>query len=645
MPTELAPDPSAANLPNITAPLSDDYEKIFTFSKAEVYLRRLIKEWDDEITETDVRRKTRDLEIDVDQLRKSGELEEDETFIPVRVIDTNIQREQPPFINYLKNSRRIATFNCLSDPKRDTQRLEMDYTQGTTYLNWEIPHYRTLDGAQTHGWAASEVVFDTSKPLHVAVESIEHDKLIFPCTILDLQQSPLVLRAYDITKLKLEQFVKQYGFSAEQVNTILDTVKDTTKENETLRIYKKYCKYEGVVYVAWFSLERGVNDWLKAPEKYYIGIRHKEMVETMVEQIVVDPMTGLPTTQQVPQQEEQWTDTDLELYPIFLLPYRETEKPKIFDHKGRVYLDENKQEAHSAILSAFVNGLTRASNIYASPEKEDGTGSSLKELQNIKLRPNRILNNPMRLWSPNYPDPMVLNALQYFDVSNSQETNQVNFAAMNRQDSRKTAREITAAQEQQSLINSVQLTLFSTYVRSVYSFMWLIVQSQALQDKISFLLIEKQRPVINPVTQQPVINEQTGQPQIETYWENDYDSIQQVYDVRAAGDVDYIKRQEKIQQMMQDWPVIQQTPLRDRFLADMLRLKYPDVGDNYSTVLTEQGGQMQQMQSMIGRLSTMLEGSISENPAALENLPEQQRADLMQTIQQAKAMMPQQPTA
>lgn len=625
MPEELITTPSVVDLPSA---LADEYKKLFDFSVAEIYLRRLVHDWNSEIEMTETRRQQRDVQLDVKALRKSGKLEEDETLIPVRVIDTNIQREQPPFINYLKNSRRVATFNCLSIPNKDTQNLELEFTRGMTYNNWELPHYKALDGAQTHGWASCEVVFDDSKPLNVAIEYIEHDKLLFPKSILDIQQAPDIIRVYDVTIIQLKKFVDSYGFEAEQVNAIIDQIKDTTKEKETVRIYKKYCKYEGVVYVAWFCLEYGVKDWLKAPQKHYIGIRSKQPI---------NQIGGMSNSTN-----EEWIDSDLELYPIFVLPYRETEKPFLFDHKGRVFLDENKQEANTAILSAFVNGLTRASNLYASQKKEDGTGSSLKEIQGLKLNPNRVFNNPIEFFTPPYPDPMVLNALQYFDVSNSQETNQVNFAAMNRQDSRKTAREISAAQDQQSLLNSVQLTLFSTYIRSVYSFVWLIVQSQALQNKISFLLLEKQRPQLNPVTKQPVIDPATMQPAMEIYYENDFETIDQIYDIRAAGDVDYVKRQEKINQMMQDWPVISQTPLANRFLADLMRLKYPDTGDAYVQILEEQGGMMQQMQSMIGRLSTILEGAIQENPEMMENIPDQQRHDLIQTMQQAKAMMPQQ---
>lgn len=597
-----------------------------TFQSARIHLQRLISDWNEEVSETQVRRDTRDVMVDVEALRKKGHLDEDETLVPVRVIDTNIQREQPAYINYLKNSRRLAIFRSLSIPAQDTQLLEQEFTRGMTYTAWETAFYKCIDGAQTHGWDAVEVVFDESKPLNVGIEPIGHDCLFFPMSAIDIQYSPRVIRKYEVTLSQLEKFVAKHGWNAEQVQKIKDARRETPKALETIVIYKEFFKKEGQVFVDWFSLENGVDDWLFSPVPLTLGI--KEM------QNQVDAL-GQPT--------QVLVDKPVTMYPVFILPYRETEKPKITDRKGRVFLDEYKQEAHTAVLSGFINGLTRASNIYASPEKEDGTGSSLKELQNLKLTSGRVMNNPMRWFSPDYPDPMVLNALRYFDVANSQETNQVNFAAINREDSRKTATEIGAAQQEQALLNSVQLTLFSTFIRAVYSFAWLIVQSQAMQGNIVFLRVQKREPILG-IDGQPIIDPTTMQPQLNTTWTNNTEVISQVYDIRAAGDVDVIQRQEKIQQMMQDWPVISTTILKDRFLQDLLKLKYPDSGEEYSQIL-QQNGMMIQLQSMVARLGMVLEGALKENPQILTSLPPEQQADVGNMIKQAAGIAAQQQQA
>ena len=621
-----------------TAPSGSDQssteDKMLIWNEASIHLKRLVHDWTEEIEQTKVRRETRDVNVDIEDLRQRGDLDEDETLVPVRVIDTNIQREQPAYINYLKNSRRLCTFNCLSEPDMDTQKLENDFTRGMTYTGWEKDHYKCLDGAQTHGWDSVEVVLDETKPLNVAIEHIGHDNLFFPRSNINIQFAPRIIRKYDMTLSQLDKFVSKYGFSATQVGQLKAARKDTQKETETLIVYKCFFKKEGQVFVSWFSLEHGVDDWLCAPAALDLGIAEQQMQPQTVMQ--TDPLTGrqVPSTVMQPV----WVAKPIKQYPIFILPYRQTEKPRIIDHKGRVFLDENKQDAQTAILSSFINGLTRASNIYASPDKEDGTGAALKEYENLKLAGGRILNNPMRFWSPPYPDAMVLSALQQFDVSNSQETNQPNFAVMNREDSRKTAKEIDTANQQQALLNSVQLTMFSTFIREIYSFAWLIVQSQALQSKISFLMVKQQKPRLNPAAgNTPMIDPSTGQPITDEVWVNDVERIAHKYELRAAGDVDVIARVEKMNQMMQDWPVIQNTSLRSRFLADLMKLKYPDTGEQYAQILA-QDDQMMQLKGMVGRLGTIMMGAMKQHPEMMTALPPEQQADVGALVQQAIAV-------
>lgn len=595
------------------------YDELLDFTTARVHLQRLVKDWAGERQETLLRRSERDVNIDVEALRQKKKLDEDETLIPVRVIDTNIQREQPAYVNYLKNSRRIVTFNSLEFPNEDTQQMELEFTRGMTYIGWEIPHFKNLDGTQTHGWDSIEVVLDASKPLGVAIEHVGHDNLFFPRSCIDIQFAARVIRRYEMTLLQLDKFVTKYGFDQEQVQKLRDARKESQKELETIEIYKHTCKKEGKVYVSWFNLENGTTDWLKKPEIYDLGL--------------LDPKTQQPIATTI--------------YPYVILPYKESEKPHIIDHKGRCYYDRNKQEAQTAILSGFVNGLTRASNIYASPEKEDGTGATIKEVDGVVLAGGRILSQPMKFWSPPYPDPMVINALQFFDISNSQETNQPTFAVNNREDSRKTATEIQSAQQQQQLLNSVQLTMFSTFVRETYNLVWSIVQSKALKNEIPFLRQAVQQPQINPMTGQPVIDPMTMQPVMQTVYVNDMRRLTQVYDVRAAGDVDVIQRQEKINQMMQDWPVIQNTPLADKFLQDLIRLKYPDTGEQYTQLLAQQP-QLDALKGIVARLGMILGGAVQQHPEILTGIAPEQQADVQNMIAQANQVaqtLPQQQQA
>lgn len=611
--------PNIAITPN-SAPTEDIQDKLFDYQRSRPHLERMVRDWTFEVAETEQRRKERKVDVNVESLRQKGDLDEDETLIPIRVIDSNITKEQPPFINYLKNSRRIAIFRSLSDPQQDCDLLEQDFTRVATYTNWETPIFKCLDGAQAHGWDAVEVVLDTNKPGNFAIEHIGHDKLFFPMSTVDFQAAPRVSRAYDVTLTQLQEWITKYGFDSAQVGTIKAGLKDTTKETETIRIHKLYFKKGDCVYTAWYCLLHGCSDWLKKPIQFYCGI-------------------------DTPSQMGGWQPKEMDMIPIFLLPYRVTEEQKIVETKGRGFLDCYKQEAQTAVWSAFINALTRASVTCASVAQEDGSGSSLKEYENAKLTSGRIFNKPLSFWAHPYPDPIVLRTLEFAESQNSAENNQVDFAVMNRQDSRKTAKEIGAAQQQQSLLNSVQLTLFSTFVRQVYSFAWLIVQSQALQNKIRFMQVQKQQPMMNPLAPGiPMQDPQTGQPMMQSIWTNDTSIISQMFDIRAAGDTDVIAKDEIIQKMRTDFQLMMQTPLKDQFLLDYVKLSYPERADKYAQILG-QTGQMQMMQSLIARLSTMLQGVLKDAPQVVQQLPQQQQSDLMQTIQEAAQLSNQPSTA
>lgn len=592
------PPPSAPPTP-LDPSVEAERNALFDFRTAQPILRQMIGEWDSEIQETEARRKKRKVEVNVAELRQSGEIKKDETFIPVRIIDTNIRREQPSFISYLKQSRRIAILKSRTDPNVNTQLLESFFTDGMQYPDWETPHFKCLEGAQTHAWDVLEVVFDVTKPLHVGIEHVGHENLVFSRTTKNIQFCKRILRRYDVTLLQLTELVKTFGFNAAQVEKLREAKKDTKSEDDTVVIYKKFCKYEGVVFVSWFCMAHGTDDWLLAPKPLYIG--RKEARVKMVPVAVTDPVTGQPSMTEQPQQSLE--DAYETVYPVFFLYYSETEQQRIFDHVGRVYLDQDKQEAQTAILTSFVNGLTRAANVYAAPTNPSGTGASPTVLD-LVLENGRYYSDPTTFFHTDYPDPSVLRALQYLDVHNSQEVGQLNFAASNRQDSRKTATEMSIAQQQTELLNSVQVTLYSTFIRQVYGYVWSIVQNRARNGSLSLPL------------QDPSI-------------------LEHEFDVRAAGDVDVIQRQEKISRMMQDWPVVANTPLASMFLSDLMRLKYTEDGDKYASVLAAGDPRVavQQLLSVVTNLP----------PEATASLQPEEQQMLQQIVQNASQFLPQQP--
>lgn len=570
-------------------------EDLFDFDKSQIRHKQLIGQWATELTLTERNRLRRNVDVDVTELRASGAISKDSTFITVRTIDKNIKREQPPYLNFLRNSRRLATFSLVRDRTVDTQRLEEDFTRGMTYSGWENPFFRELDGSQTHGWDSIEVVFDTTKPLHVAIEHIGHDKLIFPRDTINIQTCEIILRAYSITILELDMFVKRYGFDAEQMDKIKTTLKNNP-DQKNVTIYKRYCKKDGIVYVSWLSTEYGVSSWLKAPMKLFLGRQTMQQVPPDPQQLIVSTLANLPP----PQPTMTVVDEDEEQYPIFILPYNETEQQRIIDHSGRAFLDYPVQEAITALWTNMVNGSTRASNLYSSPKK-DQEGSKIKALD-VVLEPNRVYNQPLDFWAPPYPPESLMFSAQALDVEKSSEAGQINFAVANKRGSRNTATEINAADQQQQLLTSVQLTLFSTHIRDIVNFSWRIVQSRALLEYITFL--------VDPIT-----------------GKNDIARIGETYELRAAGDIDVVQRQEKLKEMQSFWAIVANTPLSFQFLKDMLKLAFPDSGEQYAAVLDQANADVQLIQALL----TIIKGSLSpEEIAALDPASKQQMNMILQ---------------
>jgi len=227
---------------------------------------------------------------------------------------------------------------------------------------------------------------------------------------------------------------------------------------------------------------------------------------------------------------------------------------------------------------------------------------------------------PMDYFSPPYPDESMIRAAQALDTLNSQEVGQMTFAVQNKKGSRTTAREIVSAEQQNSLLNSVQLILFSTHLREVFSFDWLIVQSRALQGLFPFMAhIENQ--IVDPATQQVTV-----------VYENDMEQISKTYEVRAAGDIDVVLRAEKLAQFKEAWPLVANTSVAPAFLQDMLKLMFPDIGDKYAAMLQ----QTQTDKMLVGRLAQVLAAFVQANPTLVQQLPPQDQQAMQQLMQEVQ---------
>ncbi|HEX9232434.1 MAG TPA: hypothetical protein VF849_00005 [Blattabacteriaceae bacterium] len=587
------------------------YDDYFDYDKAKIRINDLIDSWSSLCKEAEQRRNERYIDLDVEGLRKSGDILPDETFVPQRVIDTNISRELPEFLAFLKQSNRLAIFTCISNPEIQTDNLEKEFTKGLTFQGWYKDFKKLIDGSQLHGWDSIEVVFDETKPLHVGFEHIGFDKLFYNKKTSNLQDSEYVIRRYDITLLRLEQF-KSKGFSSDQIDVIISANTAKRKRDDTVTVYKVYYKYNNAVWVCWYSRDSNISSWLKDPEKLKLGIAEQQSPDGVGLQI--EQLQGGNTPSKI------WIDKDVGLYPIFQYLYKDDEEEILTEHVGRGFLDLPMQEAQSAIVSGFTNGLLRAANVYASPTTDDGESADIKQLD-VELTHGGIYSKPLNFFHTEYPDPLVLTAMQYLATLNSQSTGKTSFAVSNRKDSRKTAKELSLAETEEKQQESIGLADFSEDLRAIFSFVWIIVQSQALQGKIPFL--QKQVPIMIPSPTGEMI------PSSEMEMINDSEIISKVYEVRPAGDVDVIERQNKLQQMRTDWPVIQTTALAQKFIQDYLILSYPDKAEEYTKIL-QQGDIGKQL---VASLSALVKAFASEQD--IKSLTPQQVMQLKQIEQQA----------
>lgn len=584
----------------IMKPIKDD---LFNYDKAKPRMQKRITDWQKHQTQAISNRRTRNIDVSIASMRQKGELKPDETFLPQRLVDTNIKREMPAWLKFITGSRRLVTFMCPTQRTLDCQELEMEFKRGMSYSKWEIPHIKGIDGAQTQGVDYCEVVFDESKPLHVGIEHIGYENLLFNEATLDIQQDEFILRVYEWTPSYLRSCVAKYGFDAKEVQEILDTeIKEDL--SKIVLIYKKLFKFEGVVYVAW--ARKDGNKWLKAPMPLNIGI--SEQVTTMMPQqqpiidpltgaAVVDAMTGQPAMQTIEVPVTEWVDSQIGLYPVFPIIYMETEERALLQHKGCVYRDKYKQEAQTVIATQFVNKLSRSNNVYSSAKTPDVSGGSMKQLA-TELVDGTILSQPVDFYSPPEPNPLALAALQYFAGVNAEEAGSITMQAQKKTD-RAPATAYIQAEAKEADLDSVQLVNLSTYIRDMYSFVWLIVQSQALQEKITFLAKEDGT--------------------------NDLERIGLKYEVRAAGDIDVVERGNKLRMMLQFWPIVANIPaLAQVFLKNMLALAFPEDTGVYGNILDS----IPTDKTLIAQLWAMLQAMIS--PEELSALTPQQQLQLQQ---------------
>jgi len=535
-------------------------------------------------------------------LREKGELAPDETYIGVRAIDTTIAQKQPDKIAFLAQSRRLA----IHTPEDPQSVMRMDYresefTRVLKYDGWEADYLKWIDAADLHGWAWMRTQYDISMPGMVRNRFISTENLFFDRRVKDIQDSPIILERHPLTRVIFDALVAENPQMAPQVVASIQGQLGAQKQAyegsaDNVVLYEVFFKQDGTVYRGFYSQMNGA-EWAVEPTPFYNGVARET---TTLEQIP-GAMEASPVT--------KWENEFERDYPYTCLRDRITEDETLSEVEGQAQQQYYKQDAASSLFSSFVNACKRASRVMWAPKNpnNESGGSAPKQLS-MEVRDGAIWEGPMEAFHTPWPDPQVMNAMEALEKQRSLENQQIAWAVTNRQDSRKTATETMAAGQQNSQLSGVNTLMFSIALTFLFRSNWRIIQSQALQGNIRFCVIS------------------TGK--------NDEELLRVKCTIRAAGDVDFVQRQELIQRMQQDWDIFAATPLAQEFLRMYVQVRYPTYSERFLAVLEQAGGDKKLIQS----LSLLLKEAVTDEHGQLR--PEwtqhaQQLSQIQQMVQQS----------
>lgn len=183
--------------------LNTEYINSTDYKTVEDKLKELKTILEDLQTKQEASRKLRYAEVDIEAERESGRLRPDEVYVPMHIIDTNIRREQSPYVQYIVQSPRAVICSDLDDPAFDLSLLERDLTDKIRYDGWQLPMFANIDGFQANGYNVMEVVQDLNAPGNLTYESVPFSDFAFTSDTRDIQAVEYTARTYYYTRTKL----------------------------------------------------------------------------------------------------------------------------------------------------------------------------------------------------------------------------------------------------------------------------------------------------------------------------------------------------------------------------------------------------------------------------------------------------------
>ncbi len=515
----------------------------FDFSQERHQYDILIGQWRDEENKVKLRRDLRENKKNVEEERRKGVILEDETIIPDRTINLNIKRGRAPFISYITQSKRTLILVDLNNPANNMEPTEQWFTRGMRYPGWKYPWIKQIDCTHLHGGCAMEVMYDPTKPFNCTVEYIPRAELILPKKTKNIQAISRLLRVYEITVLQLSEFAALYGFDPDATKVVTDKYKDTS---DLLKLYRVLYKKDGIVYNCWYTQDYN-QTWLRDPQPHNIGLfqisdEDKPVIQMLMQTPIWDQL-----------RESLAQPAQLQSYPIFWFPYDVTEDEEVLSIQGRAALDVQCQEAKTVLVTAAVNGCTRAAKFYPTAEGEPGNDAKLRELGPLKH--GFVLQGKLNVFQAPWPNNVILAVTQVLDQQKSQETGDTDFASLARKDANKTATEMKLATGVSAKLTSVDVDIFTSPYLDTLALLFEITRHQA----------------IFGLCQPP--------PDLAVLFTNLH--------MVPAGDVEVVQREEDRQNAKEFFDIVRGTPLAEKMFAFLLEHYFPDQARDWIAILNE----------------------------------------------------------
>jgi len=580
--------PLPNNTPSILDTTSSGYIDSIDYTKWQIQIKNVISVIGELMARSIATRKLRYAEVDIEGEKKAGRLAPDELYIPRHIIDTNIQREQSPYVQYVTQSPRAVILQDQQTPTNITAPLEHDVTTRLRFDGWQTSMYACIDGMQQNGYGIMEVVQDLNQPGELAHEAVQMGDFGFIMDTRDIQETELVARAYYFTKTKLVAMTRQAvdPFDSRQVEQIIATpptdnsssdYQFSSNDKSLYKIFKVMFRIQGTVVVAWCGDDKS-DGWLRPPRPLFLGRR--KLVPQPQQQIPGMPVPALPPS----------TEAYEVNYPYFIAPYRISENNTISQLKGRAFLDQDIQEASSSLISSTCTAYRRASGLYFSRDVSDPNDDIMMQ-KDVYFKTGALINSKITQFQLSPPDSSILQAINALETMNQNDTSQPTFAVQNRKDSRKTATEMQVAQNQQNQLTTTQVVLLATFLKSMYGTMFEIIQSRVLAGLIQV------------------------DPTVQLYYSRKYI-------VKPSGDTDVIERQQLVQQMMNAWGVMQNTPANVAFLSDLVSKMFPETGMRYIQIFQQAQQQQASQQAQVQSQQTQLLQQAASGVVTLNKHPE-----------------------